>query len=149
MVAPSFKPLRLSAQDGDDLQIVSAAFQDAVTKIADLNYDPKARRFTLAASRFLWESSKPKGRGWRTRSALDIGSVLSVRYLNLRRDAPDAVLSLLSIRFEAADEPGGLITLEFSGGGAVRLDVECVDAMLADISDPWPAIRRPDHKHAT
>jgi hypothetical protein len=37
-------PLRLLAQDADDLAVISAALQDAVAKIGDINFEPKARR---------------------------------------------------------------------------------------------------------
>ncbi len=54
-------------------------------------------------------------------------------------------LELLAI--EAAENDAGTIfaTLVFSGYAAVRLELECVDATLEDLSQPWKAIRRPDH----
>lgn len=146
-MGPDFKPLRIAAEDADDLPVLSAALQDAVCKVGDLSFKTGARRFTLAVNRYLWEAgTKPKG--WRTRSALDIGGVLNAKFTRLRRDAPDAVLSLLSVNFEPGEAPGGWITLTFSGGGAVRLEVECIDVLLTDLTRPWPAARRPNHPDA-
>ena len=36
------RPLRLLAVDHDDLQIVSAALQDAIAHVGDIRYEPKA-----------------------------------------------------------------------------------------------------------
>jgi hypothetical protein len=71
--------------------------------------------------------------------------VLEVKAKNLRRDAPKAILSLLAVTFEPGEAPGGVIAFAFAGGGALRAEVECVDAVLADVSRPWPTPRRPAH----
>ncbi len=57
------------------------------------------------------------------------------------------MLSLLAIRFipRNAEDPGGIIELVFSGGGAIRLDVECIEATLSDAGEPWAARGRPEH----
>ena len=36
-------------------------------------------------------------------------------------------------------------TLTFAGGGAIKLDVECLDAWLTDLSAPWATKNRPGH----
>lgn len=143
-MGPEYKSLRIAAEDGDDLQVLSAALQDAVCKIGDMAYDAASRRFTLVVNRYLWETGR-KGRGLRTRCAVDFAGVLDAKFSRLRLDAREAVVSLLSVNFEPGDPPGGWILLTFSGGGAIRLQVECIDALLADIAQPWPAARRPNH----
>ncbi|MGA0604841.1 DUF2948 family protein [Phenylobacterium sp. VNQ135] len=134
-------PLRLLAQDADDLAILSAALQDAVGKVGDIDYEPKARRLTVAFNRFRWEA----GVRQRVRSALQFGGVLKVQTRKVRRERPEAVVELLALTFEPADAPGGTVTLSFAGGGDLRAEVECVDAVLADLSDPWPTPRTPGH----
>ena len=57
----------------------------------------------------------------------------------------DAVLSLLAVTFEPADEPSGTLTLHFAGGGAVRLLVECVEAELRDLGAAWSTRVKPEH----
>ena len=58
-----------------------------------------------------------------------------------------AVVSLLAIRFtpNGAEDPAGMIELLFAGGGTIRLDVECIDAGMRDLTGPWAAIGKPDH----
>ena len=134
--------LHLLAEDAEDLAVISAALQDAVAKIGDITVERRARRVTVSFNRYRWEG---KG-GERVRSALQIGSVLGVQARNLRRGAKAAVIELLTLEFEPGDPPGGTITLSFAGGGDLRIAVECVDAVLADISAPWPTPRTPTHQ---
>jgi hypothetical protein len=143
------KPLRLLAQDADDLAVLSAALQDAVAKIGDIRWDAQGRTLTIACNRFRWEGpSGVKGGkgGERVRSALQFGDVTGVQARNLRREAKGAVVELLSIGFEPADEaPAGVVTLTFAGGGDMRVSVDCLDVALADVSDPWTTRRTPGH----
>ena len=139
MAEPS--ALRLLAEDAGDLAVMSAALQDAVTKVGDIRYEARGRRLTITFNRFRWEAG---GRD-RVRSALQVGGVLKVEARKIRRDSQDAVLELLAIGFEPGEAPGGVLTLTFAGGGDFRLQVECVDAVLADVSEPWPTPRTPAH----
>ena len=134
-------PLRLLAQDTDDLAVISAAMQDAVAKIGDVQFEPKSRRLTIAFNRYCWECG-----GRRVRSGLQLGGVLSVQARKIRRNAPDAVLEVLAMTFEPGEPPGGIITLSCAGGGDIRATVECVEAVLADVSEPWPTPRTPAHE---
>lgn len=135
-------PLKLLAQDADDLAVISAALQDAVAKVGDIQFEPKARRLTLALNRYCWEC----GGGQRVRSGLQLGGVLSVQARKIRREVPDAVLELLALTFEPGEAPGGVVTLSCAGGGDLRVEVECVEAVLADVSQPWPTPRTPAHE---
>jgi hypothetical protein len=138
----------LAAQDGEDLEIISARLQDAVAKMGDLVYLPKKRRFAALFNRFKWENGK---RGnLRVRAGLHFDGVLKVRSNKLKRGAPNAVVSLLAIRFtpHVPEDPAGQIELVFAGGGSIVLDVECVDAGLADVSGAWAARGRPAHEES-
>jgi hypothetical protein len=135
-------PLKLLAQDPDDLAVISAAMQDAVAKVGDITYEPKARRLTVAFNRYRWEA----GGGARVRSALQLGGVLKVETRKIRRDASDAIIEILAVTFDAGEAPGGVVTLSCAGGGDLRATVECVEAVLADLSQPWPTPRKPAHE---
>jgi hypothetical protein len=134
-------PLRLLAQDADDLAVISTAMQDAVAKVGDIDFDPKGRRLTIAFNRYCWECG-----GKRVRSGLQLGGVLNVQARKIRREAPDAVLEFLAMTFEPGEAPGGVVTLSCAGGGDLRVEVECVEAVLADVSKPWPTPRAPAHE---
>lgn len=136
------KPLRLLAHDEEDLAVISAAMQDAVMKVGDIIYEPAAHRLTVAFNRYRWE----RGGGERVRSGLQLGSVLGVQTRRIRRGAKDAVLDLLAMTFTPGEAPGGDVTLSFAGGGDLKVSVECIEAVLADVSNPWPTPRAPAHE---
>ena len=134
--------LHLLAQDVEDLKVISAALQDAVAKVGDIRFSAVGRSLTVAFNRYRWEAG---GKAERVRAALQFGDVLAVQTRRVKRDPKDAVVELLSVDFEPGEAPGGQVVLTFSGGGDLRADVECLDAALADISEPWPAKSAPRH----
>lgn len=133
------EPLRLLAEDGEDLAIISAALQDAILRPADIVWERGARRLTIQLSRFCWECG-----GTRVRAAMQFGDVLAVKSRGLPR-LPDAPLELLAIHFIEGEAPGGKAILMFAGGGDLRVDVECLDAVVTDLSERWPARIAPTH----
>jgi hypothetical protein len=139
--------LKLVALDEEDLSVLSAHVQDAVLKVADLVYLPKENRFAVAMNRFSWERAEDGRRKTfeRRRAALSFDRVRSVKTNHIRRDRPEAVLELLAIKFTPTDSPAGHVDLVFAGGGAVRLDVECVEARLADLGTAWATTAKPAH----
>ena len=138
-------PLRLLAEDAGDLEILSAAAQDAIFRVADAVWLPSARRFTLKIQRFVWESATATSKGERVWAALSFDGVLNVRAQKVTQAVGDAFASLLSINFEAGECPAGTVTLNLADGGAIALDVECLDVVLADIGEAREAVGRPMH----
>ncbi len=138
----------LAAEDAEDLNVISATLQDAVAQVRDLVWLPKSRRFAALFNRFKWEAaSGSRSRNLRVRSGLRFDSVLAAKSHRINRAAPEAVLSLLAIRFipKAPGDPAGTVELDFAGGGIIRLEVECINATLTDMSGPWAARGRPAH----
>jgi hypothetical protein len=140
--------LRVAAIDEEDLAVVSAYVQDAVLKVGDLVYLPKEHRFALAMNRFIWEKAVDGKRPdyERRRAALTFDRVLKVQTAGIDRSKPDAVLELLAVQFTVTDNPAGMVELIFAGGGAVRLNVEVIEARLADIGAAWATKARPNHE---
>lgn len=142
--------LKLVALDKDDIEVVSAHVQDALVKVADVLWLPHEHRFVMALNRFDWVSavdakaeSKPEYR--RCRTALRFDRVNACKCRNLDQKSKDARLNLLAVEFAETDSPAGVVTLTFSGGGAIRLDVECLEAELADLGEVSAAALCPDH----
>lgn len=138
-------PLRLLAEDFTDLEIISASAQDAIFRVADAVWLPSARRFTLKIQRFVWEADTATGRGTRVWAVVSFDGVLGVRAQKVAQSRRDAFASLLSIGFEASVAPAGVVTLSLADGGAIALDVECLDVVLADLGPAREAIGRPSH----
>jgi hypothetical protein len=136
--------LRLLAEDADDLAVISAALQDAVARIGDIRWEPKGRRLTIAFNRFRWEAAD--GSGERVRAGFQLGGVMGVKARNLRPDARDAVVQLLAVTFDVQAAPAGVVTFTFADGADLAAEVECIDAALADLSEPWSTPRTPEHE---
>jgi Protein of unknown function (DUF2948). len=136
-------PLRLRAEDAEDLQIMSAALQDAILRPQDIVWERSRRQVTLTLSRFCWECG-----GTRVMAAMQFGDVSAVKSRRLSRGL-DMAHELLAVEFVPDEAPGGRVILMFAGGGDLRLDVECLDAVLADLSDRWPARIPPQHAEGT
>ena len=128
--------LRLMALDTEDLAVVSANLQNAEVDPATLTYMTETKRFVFVAGRFDWVKSRT-GTFERCQSGIHFEHVRKVTHygLDIRHDRPP--LTLLGILFQPVDAPGGNIVLTFSCGAAVRLDVECIEARLADIGPRW------------
>lgn len=135
--------LRLRAFDGDDLAVISGLVQDAVLDGDDLSYRPAQRRFALLINRMRWEH---EGDAERCRALLVIEGVQRVQSQGIARDAK-TVLSLLSLRFEPDEAPGGKVFLTFAGDGELALEVEALEVLLRDVTQPYTAIsgQRPTH----
>ncbi len=143
--------LKLVALDRDDIEVVSAHVQDALVRVADIFWQPREHRFVMALNRFDWmtaadakgDSSKADYR--RCRTALRFERVLSCKCRNLDQSNKDARLNLLAVEFVERDAPAGVVTMTFSGGGVIRLEVECLEAELADLGEIFTADACPNH----
>jgi hypothetical protein len=131
-------PLKLRAEDEEDLAVVSAIFQDALVAVGDMAYLPDERRFVLVANRFRWEPGAEHGRRdfERTLTGLCIEEVTGVQRRGFRPSEGDRILELLAIRATA-----GRLFLDFAGG----LEVERIRCRLDDLGEPWPTRWRPRH----
>lgn len=139
--------LNLIALEAEDLDVLSAHLQDAVLRVSDMTFLKQERRFAALLNRFDWEhaASADKGAFARRRSGLRLERVLDAKVMGIDLGDGDKVLSLLAILFEAKDAPEGYVTLQFSGGSAIRLHVECVEAELRDLGAAWETKKKPAH----
>lgn len=148
--------LKLIAFDADDLAVVSAHLQDAVVRVSDFAFLPGERRFVALANRFDWgtAAAAPDKSGKRSkmpfqrrRAGLRFERVMAAKVHNIDLKDPKATFALLAITFEPAaeDAPEGDVTLTFSGGAAIRLSVECLEAELKDLGAAWATRHAPDH----
>lgn len=154
-------PLKLRAEDAEDLDIVSACLQDAIVPLSDMEYLPEERRFVLVVNRFRWENcpesadmaagAPARGPGdasfgdgaglyERINCGVAFDGVEAVRRCGLDPRDRARMLELLSMRIET-----GSVTLEFAGQAALRLEGAKITCRLADVGDPWPTQWRPRH----
>lgn len=145
------RPLALRVESPDDLAILSAVVQDAVLSAGEIRFDRKRHEVALLINRFRWEDraeAEARKRPYeRVRALLRIGGALGVAAQGIARDRPDTVLSILSIGWQAGADGAGRLTLTFSGGAALAVTAECLDASLRDVTRPYaaPSGKAPHH----
>lgn len=148
------RPLRLIAQDAEDLGVVSALIQDAVFPRGEMAWRKNTSEFSVLLNRFRWEDvpqAERRGRQFeRAQAMLHFSNVLRVQSQGDMGDT-DMVLSVLALEWAAdadPESPGGIITLRLAGDGAIRLHVDAIDVQLRDVTRPYlaPSGKQPDHQ---
>jgi hypothetical protein len=149
--------LKLLAFDTDDLAVISANLQDALMRVGDLSWLPAEQRFVAVSNRFDWvealketgeEASSPAATYLRRRSGLRFERVRAAQSLGINLRRKETILSLLAVSFEPGVPPAGSIVLRFANNGAIRLEVECIEAELKDLGPVWRAASMPKHSDA-
>ncbi|MCC5966437.1 MAG: DUF2948 family protein [Natronohydrobacter sp.] len=144
------RPLKLAAQDSDDLKVISALVQDAVFPVTEMAWDAKRRRFALLINRFRWEDrtrAEAAGDFERVQAVLVVNDVQAVASNGIDRDDRDLILSVLAVEFQATEDGAGHVHLILAGDGEIRLAVECLDVVLSDVTRPYraPSRKAPQH----
>ncbi len=131
---PAPEQLRLIALDADDLSVISAHVQDARIQAADIVWRQDEKRLVVGLNRLDWAQTLSGGTApRRLLAALRFDRVLACKSRNIDLEQPEAVLELVGIEFHPTEPPGGSALLLFSQGGALRLDVECLECELTDL----------------
>jgi hypothetical protein len=158
--------LRLRAEDGEDLRVISAVLQDALIPMSEMEFLAQDHRFVMVVSRFRWENCadlveesdksiltpatdgnghedvafRPCQSYERVNCGICFDGVAQVRCKGIDRRDRGRIFELLAIQIE----PGAII-LVFSGGAALRLEGESLSCHLEDLGEPWPTRWRPRH----
>ena len=137
----------------------------------DLTYLRPEKRFVMVANRFMWErkdAESPEAASQavpptrdadsansdarfedaesspppftRVNCGVTFDKVTKVQFRGFEARRRDQILNLLAI--EAGE---GTIQLQFSGSGAIRLDVAAIRCHLEDLGEPWPTHWQPQH----
>jgi len=130
--------LKLIALDADDLAVISTHVQDARIQPSDVIWRQSEKRLVVGMSRLDWEQTlEGEAEPRRLVAALRFDRVLACKSRNIDLGAPDKILDLVGIEFHPQggrdEEPGGSALLLFAHGGAIRLDVECLECQLTDL----------------
>lgn len=137
--------LKLVALDDEDLTVLSAHLQDAVLRVGDILWRPSEKRVVLMMRRFDWEGAA-EGEKRRRLTGLHFARVTAMKALGVRPQDKELAMNLLAITFEPKDEPAGEVLLTFSGGAALKLSVECIEAQLKDMGGMWETASTPTHE---
>ena len=145
--------INLAAQNEEDLVIFSTLCQDSIIKISNIKWAKKSKRFYILLTRLCWELnhfSKKKGTFLkRVNSVLIFDNVLSVKSKGIRQSKSDMIISLLTFDYNFSCFENQSIDLIFSGDAQITLDIECIEAFLKDVSEPFESTSSniPNHKN--
>lgn len=141
------RPLRVRAEDHEDLTVIAAYLQDAVVPVSEMSFEAEDHRFVMVAGRFRWEiapDGKPRqGQDTpfeRVHTGIRFEGVKSVRTRGIDRRDRSLILNLLSIAYG-----DGAVDLVFAGESTIRLDVDSLSCHVEDLGTPWPTVFFPSH----
>lgn len=151
--------LKLRAEDIEDITILSAYLQDAITMMGDIVYLRNSRQFVMMLNRYVWENrcpetgkvlpekdQNPKMACCRIRTGLHFDDVMKISSQNISISRKEHPLELLSIEARQLDDETFHVDFIFSGDGLIRLDCEMISAHVQDIGDAWSAKCHPKHE---
>ena len=126
--------LKLIALDADDLAVISTHVQDARVQTSDIIWRQDEKRLVIGMNRLDWEQTLAgEAEPRRLIAALRFDRVLACKSSNIDLESRDKALDLVGIEFHERERPGGSALLLFAQGGALRLDVECLECELTDL----------------
>lgn len=153
-------PLKLRAEDEEDLRVIAACLQDALIPLSDIHFQEQEKRFILVANRFRWENCPdlpevPKidpgidgiqcSNYERVNCGILFENVTSVRRRGLDQRDRGRILELLTMEIEADGSGSTAVVMLFAGGAAIRLEGGGIKCRISDIGEPWPTQFRPSH----
>lgn len=141
-----YTPLRMIAEDNDDLQVIAACLQDALIPLSGMEYDEEKGIFSLVANRFCWECHPEtlEGNSYyaRVSAGLSFHQVTEIKKKDLNLQNRNELVNLLTIH----DGEENSIHLIFSGGSEIRLKVDKIACHFKDMDEPYHTCNRPSHE---
>ncbi len=141
----TYKPLRMTAEDRDDLQVIAACLQDALIPLSGMEYDQENGHFHLIANRFCWECEPETLNGAsyyaRVAAGLAFHHVKDIQKKDIDLQNTHELINLLTIH----NEENGSIHLIFSGGSEIKLVVDKLCCHFKDMDEPYPTPNKPWH----
>ena len=141
------KNLKLNAISEEDLKIISAHLQDAITQVKDIAFLKKNRILLIQFNRFMWEDVE-KGifrKSKRVQSVLKFGNILRVYSQNLNQKKNDRFLDFLAIENKLMSDKSYEIKLNFAGNILIKMKAEVIECFLEDLGNAWETKNKPKH----
>ena len=138
---PGYDPLKLKAQDSQDIDILSCALQDAIVPVTAISYSKDDGEFKILVNRYCWEVDDPENLGHRVHAGIAFSNVTAVRQKGIDTNDPDEMLTLLTISYD-----DDIVHLVFAGGKLIELKVNDLDCLILDLDAPYQTHSIPDHE---
>ena len=142
------KVLSLRCEKDQDIKVISSLLQDSLVSNADIYFERTQKTFAFIANRFCWERVSSKNFGssyYRVLSGINIQNVISVKQKNLiqkKNNETTLFYNLLTIEYDSVSNE---ITLIFSQGISVKLNISKLNLFIRDLNEPYPTKQIPEH----
>ena len=142
------KNLKLIARTEEDLKVVSAHLQDAISNVSDIANLKKNRIFIMQLNRFMWEDVE-KGvfrKNKRIRTILKFDNVMKVYSKKIDLIKKDKFLDFLTIETNQMPDKNYEMKIVFAGDSVIKVISEVIDVTLDDQGEAWDTKNMPKHK---
>ncbi len=150
MSEPSFTPLKLLAQDAEEIHILSVHLQDGLFPLTSMHFEKEDKTFSCLVNRFCWEhvdAHPNENRYYRVHTGLVFSNVFAVHQRNFDQKHEQRILNLLMMTVEEHKNSKKTIHLLFSGDKEIKLEVKSIQCHFGDIDHPWSTSKKPTHLH--
>ncbi len=142
------KNLKLIARTEDDLRVISAHLQDAITNVLDIANLEKNKILLMQLNRFMWEDVE-KGvfrKNKRIRTVLKFENVIKVHSKNIDQLKKDQFLDFLTIETNQMPDNNYEMKIVFAGDSIIKIISEVIEVTLDDQGQAWDTKNVPKHK---
>ena len=142
------KNLKLIARTEDDLRVISAHLQDAITNVLDIANLEKNKILLMQLNRFMWEDVE-KGvfrKNKRIRTVLKFDNVVKVHSRNINQLKKDKFLDFLTIETNHMPDNNYEMNIVFAGDSIIKVISEVIEVTLDDQGEAWDTKNIPKHK---
>ena len=142
------KFLKLRASTTEDIKVISAHLQDAITQSSDMINLKKNKIFLLQLNRFMWEDVE-KGvfrKNKRIRTILKFENVMNVLSRNINQLKKDKFLDFLAIETSKMPDNNYEMKIIFAGDSVIKVLSEVIEVTLDDQGEAWDTKNKPKHK---
>ena len=132
MVNHDYKPLKLRAEDDNDLEILSKYLFEAICFDAEMTFIKEKNIFLLSVERFTWESYEGKDE-----ELLQVLCIIQIHFIdsfiveNILNKQSKGLHSLISIAYDK-----NILMFTFDNKASIRFNLKRLKLYIEDIGKP-------------
>jgi len=128
----NYKPIKLRAEDDNDLEILSKCLFEAICFNTEVTYLKDKKIFLMSVERFTWECSEAKDE-----NLLQVLCIIQIHFVdsyiveNILDKKSKGLHSLISIAYDK-----GVLMLTFDKKASIRFSISDLKLYIEDVSKP-------------
>ncbi len=132
MVNHDYKPLKLRAEDDNDLEILSKCLFEAICFDAEMTFIKEKNIFLLSVERFTWESYEGKDE-----ELLQVLCIIQIHFIdsfiveNILNKQSKGLHSLISIAYDK-----NILMFTFDNKASIRFNLKRLKLYIEDVGKP-------------